>query len=159
MHVFDRWGYRATLYLAAVIAALHCMFSIYAKVTMPQVQLMPIHPIASVLVVMGLWLTSSIARYAGAAYYFLTVVSAAYAPFKIIKLVVNLTVMWAVASAILSLLALLVLLLSKRFAAEFAVERENQPAYKRLLLHTCTALIVVAVAYATVSDIVQIVSG
>lgn len=156
--MFDRFGYKATLYLAALIALLHWMFSIYAKVTMPQVHLTPIHEIASVLVLMGLWLTSRIARYAGAAYYFLTVVSAVYAPFKVVKLVVNLTVMWAVTAAILSLVALLVLLFSKRFAREFAVERENQSAYKRLLLHAYTALIVIAVAYATVSDIVRLVS-
>ena len=124
---------------------------------MPEVQLSA-HVVASVLVLIGLWLTSRGARYVGAAYYFLTVVSAVYAPFKVIKLVVNLTVMWAVAAAILSLVALLVLLFSKRFAREFAVARENQPPYMKLLRHAYVALIVIAVAVATVNDIVRLVS-
>jgi hypothetical protein len=158
VQVFDRWGYRATIYLAGSIALLHLMFSIYAKLTMPQLHLTPIHEVASVLVLIGLWLTSRIARYAGAAYYFLTVVSAVYAPFKVVKLVVNLTVMWAVAAAILSLVALLVLLFSKRFAAEFAAERENQPAYKRLLRHAYVGLIAIAVVFATLNDIVRLIS-
>jgi hypothetical protein len=98
------------------------------------------------------------ARYVGAAYYFLTTGTAVYALVQLSKPVVNVTVVWGVATGILCLAAALILLLSKRFAREFGAERENRPAYKKHLLHAYTALIVLVAIAGAVVDIVDFVS-
>jgi hypothetical protein len=64
-----------------------------------------------------------------------------------------------VTAAVLGLVAASILVGSRPFAREFAAERENRPAYKKLLLHAYTALIVIAAVAATVNDIVHIASG
>jgi hypothetical protein len=158
MGMFEQWGYRAALYLSALIAILHWSFLIYAKLFMPQLNLVPVHEVASVLVLVGLWLLSRMARYVGAAYYFLTTGTAVYALVQLSKPVVNVTVVWGVATGILCLAAALILLLSKRFAREFGAERENRPAYKKHLLHAYTALIVLVAIAGAVVDIVDFVS-
>jgi len=59
--------------------------------------------------------------------------------------------------AVLSLAAASILIFSKSFASEFAAEREQRPPYKKYLLHAFTFVIVLAVAAATLVDIVSFI--
>jgi len=70
---------------------------------------------------------------------------------------VNVGVVWAATMAVLSLPAASILIFSKSFAREFAAEREKRPPYKKYLLHAFTLLIVLAVAAATLVDIVSFI--
>ncbi len=120
-----------------------------------------IYAVAAVVILIGLWLLSRIARYAGAAIYFLSAGVVAFTLWDFAK-PVHVGVVWAVTMAVLSLAAALILVFSKPFAREFAAEREKRPPYKKYLLHAFTFVIVLAVAAATLIDIVsfiQLASG
>jgi uncharacterized membrane-anchored protein len=69
----------------------------------------------------------------------------------------NVVVVWAITTAVLSLAAALILVFSKPFAREFAAEREKRPPYKKYLLHVFTFVVVLAVAAAILIDIVTFI--
>ena len=112
-----------------------------------------IYAVAAVVILIGLWLLSRIARYAGAAFYFLVAGVVAVTLWDFAK-PVNVVVVWALTTAVLSLAAALILVFSKPFAREFAAEREKRPPYKKYLLHVFTFVVVLAVAAAILIDIV-----
>jgi hypothetical protein len=117
--------------------------------------------VAAVVILIGLWLMSRIARYAGAAFYFLSAGVVAFALWDFAK-PVHIGVVWAAIMAVLSLAAALILIFSKPFAREFAAEREKRPPYKKYLLHAFTFVIVLVTAAAALIDIVsfiQLASG
>jgi hypothetical protein len=160
MGMFEQWGYRAALYLSALIALVNCSYFTYAKLLMPQASSgAAVYAGGSVLVLVGLWLQSRMTRYVGAAYYLFEAGTTIYGLARLSKPIVNVGVVSIVTAAVLGLVAASILLLSKRFAREFATERENRPVYKKFLLHAYTALIVIAAVAATVNDIVNIASG
>jgi hypothetical protein len=111
--------------------------------------------LAALIILLGLWLLSRIARYAGAAFYVLCVGSTVVALWGFAKPVNVVVVVWAVAMAVLSFAAALIQVFSKRFAREFAAEREKQPSYKKCLLHAFTFMVVLAVTAGVLVDIVS----
>ncbi|MEP6836914.1 MAG: hypothetical protein ABJA75_02600 [Bradyrhizobium sp.] len=117
-----------------------------------------IYAVQSVLVLVGLWLQSRMARYVGAAYYLFVAGATVYGLTLLSKPIVNVGIVSIVTTAVLGLVAASILVLSKPFAREFAAEREKRPAYKKILLNAYTALIALAAAAATLADIVHLFS-
>jgi hypothetical protein len=160
--MLERCGYRTALYLSALIAAVNWSFLIYLRWYLPGIgNDIAIYAVAAVVVLIGLWLLSRIARYAGAAFYFFSAGVVAFTLWDFGK-PVHVGVVWAVIMAVLSLAAALILIFSKPFAIEFAAEREKRPPYKKYLLHAFTLVIVLAFAAAALIDIVsfiQLASG
>jgi hypothetical protein len=154
--MLERCGYRTALYLSAV----NWSFLIYLRWYLPHLDNdIAIYAVAAVVILIGLWLMSRIARYAGAAFYFLSAGVVAVALWDFAKPV---HVVWAAIMAVLSLAAALILIFSKPFAREFAAEREKRPPYKKYLLHAFTFVIVLVTAAAALIDIVsfiQLASG
>jgi hypothetical protein len=147
--MLERCGYRAALYLSALIAVVNWSFFTYVQWYLPRLgDGAAIYAVGAVLVLVGLWLQSKIARYVGAAFYFLL---AGVVAFNISGLgkQVSVGLVWAVMAAVLSLAAGSILIFSKSFAREFAAEREKRPPYKNYLLHAFTLLIGLAIAAAT----------
>ena len=70
--MLERCGYRTALYLSALIAAVNWSFWIYSGWYLPHLgnDAIAIYAVAAVVILIGLWLLSRIARYAGAAFYF-----------------------------------------------------------------------------------------
>jgi hypothetical protein len=133
-------------------------FFIYAQWYLPRLGYgSAIYAVGAVLVLVGLWLQSRIARYVGAAFYFLLAGIVAFALWGGKQ--VNVGVVWATTMAVLSLAAASILIFSKSFAREFAAEREKRPPYKKYLLNGFTLLIVFAAAAATLVDIVSLASN
>jgi hypothetical protein len=151
--MLERCGYRTALYLSALIAAVNWSFWIYSRWYLPHLGNDAIYAVAAVVILIGLWLLSRIARYAGAAFYFLVAGVVAVTLWDFAK-PVNVVVVWALTTAVLSLSAALILVFSKPFAREFAAEREKRPPYKKYLLHVFTFVVVLAVAAAILIDIV-----
>lgn len=155
--MLERCGYRTALYLSALIAAVNWSFLIYLRWYLPHVGSdIAIYAVAAAVILIGLWLLSRIARYAGAASYFLSAGVVAFTLWGFAK-PVHVGVVWAVTMAVPSLAAALILVFSKPFAREFAAEREKRPPYKEYLLHAFTFVIVVAVAAAALIDIVSFI--
>ena len=149
-------GYRTALYLSALIAAVNWSFWIYSRWYLLHPRNDAIYAVAAVVILIGLWLLSRIARYAGAAFYFLVAGVVAFTLWGFAK-PVNVAVVWAVTTAVLSLAAALILIFSKPFAREFAAEREKRPPYKKYLLHAFTFVVVLATAFAALNDIVTLI--
>jgi hypothetical protein len=113
-----------------------------------------IYALEALIILVGLWLLSRIARYVGAALYFLSGGAVAFALWGIAK-PMHVSLVWAVTMAVLSLVAASILIFSKSFAREFAAEREKRPVYKKILLNAFTVVIVFAVAAAALVDVVH----
>ncbi|MEH2537824.1 MULTISPECIES: hypothetical protein [unclassified Bradyrhizobium] len=157
--MFERCGYRAALYLLALIAAVNCSVFIYSQWYLPRFSSgLAVHAVAALVILVGLWLFSKIARYAGAAFYFLAAGSAAFAFWGFAGRV-HVGVIWGATMGVLSLAAALILVFSKPFAKEFAAEREKRPAYKKYLLHAFTLAIVIAAGAAALVDVVAMFSS
>jgi hypothetical protein len=152
----ERCGYRTALYLSALIAAVNWSFWIYSRWYLPHLGNDAIYAVAAVVILIGLWLLSRIARYAGAAFYFFVAGVVAFTLWDFAK-PLNVVVVWAITTAVLSLAAALILVFSKPFAREFAAEREKRPPYKKYLLHVFTFVVVLAVAAAILIDIVTFI--
>ena len=151
--MLERYGYRAALYLCALIAAVNCAAFLYAHWYLPRLEDgVAIHAIAALVILAGLWLFSRIARYAGAVFYFLSAGSAALALWRFAG-PVHIGVVWAAAMVIVGLACAAILVFSKPFAREFAAERERRPAYKKYLLHAFTLVIVLVVAAGVLIDV------
>ncbi len=156
----ERWGYRTALFLSALIAVVHGSFLLYALSYFPHLgKGIAIYFLVAVTVSIGLWLQSRIARDLGAVLYFL---SAGAAAFPLLGFGgtpgISVATVWAVTMGILSLAVASILVFSKPFAREFAVELEKRPPYKKRLLNAYAVLIVLAVGAATLIDVVNLAS-
>jgi hypothetical protein len=121
---------------------------------------------ASFAILFGLWTQYSFIRYLGAIWMVVwagaliwPLVSSGAAPFinrpgQTIPLLAFYSV-----SAVLNLLTGAILLLSKRFATEFAHEREHRPKYKMYLNWLLLTAVVLAMLVATVIDIINLASN
>jgi hypothetical protein len=157
--MLERCNYKAVLYLSALIAVVHWSFFIYAQWDVPRLGYgAAIFAVGALVILVGLWLLSRIARYAGAAFYFFSGGAVAFALLGFGK-PVNVGVVWAVTMAVLSLVAAAILVFAKPFAREFAAAREERPPYKKHLLNAFTCLIVLAAAAAILTDIVHFASN
>ena len=151
--MFERCGYRAALCLSALIAAVNWSVFIYVQRYMPPLaDGSVIYAVGATLVFVGIWLQSRIARYAGAIFYFLSAGVFAYALWGVTQ--VNVGTVWAVTLMVLGLAGASILIFSKSFSREFAVERENRPPYKKYLLHAFTFVIISVAAAGALVDIV-----
>jgi hypothetical protein len=156
----ERWGYRTALFLSALIAVVHGIFLIYTLSNFPSLgESVAIYFLVAVAVSVGLWLQSRIARNLGAVLYFLFAGAAAF-PFLGFGGTPGISVntLWVVAMGILSLAVASILVFSKPFAREFAVELEKRPPYKKRLLKAYAVLIVLAVGAAILIDFVNLAS-
>src|SRR5215207_2979393 len=97
----ERCGYRTALYLSALIAAVNWSFLIYSRWYLPHPVNDAIYAVAAVVILIGLWLLSRIARYAGAAFYFLSAGVVAFALWDFAK-PVHIGVVWAAIMAVLT---------------------------------------------------------
>ena len=69
--MLERCGYRAALYLSAVLAVVNWSVFIYVQWYLPRLgHGSAVYAVGAMLVLVGLWLQSRIARYVGAAFYF-----------------------------------------------------------------------------------------
>ena len=101
--MLERCGYRTALYLSALIAAVNWSFLIYLRWYLPHLDNdIAIYAVAAVVILIGLWLMSRIARYAGAAFYFLSAGVVAFALWGFAK-PVHIGVVWAAIMAVLTL--------------------------------------------------------
>ena len=98
--MLERCGYRTALYLSALIVVVHWSFLIYSRWYLPHLGNDAIYAVAAVVILIGLWLLSRIARYAGAALYFLFAGVVAFTLWDFTK-PVNVVVVWAVTMAVL----------------------------------------------------------
>jgi hypothetical protein len=156
--MLERCGYREALYLSALIAAVNSGLFLYAQWYTPHLGYdSAIYAVAALIVLLGLWLSSRIARYAGATFYIFWTVVVVFTLWRLTKLVVNVVVVLFVAMAVLSLAAALIQVFSTRFAREFAAERKKRPSYKKYLLHAFTFVIILAVATGILIDIVSFI--
>ena len=152
------WGsYRTALYLSALIVAANASAFLYSRWYLPRLEDgTALHAIAALAILVGLWLFSRIARYAGAVFYLLSAGAAALALWGFAG-PLHFGAVWAVAMAIPCLAGAAILVFSKPFAREFAAERERRPAYKKYLLHAFTLVIVVAAGRAALIDVLAFV--
>jgi hypothetical protein len=154
--MLDRCGYKAALYLSALIAAVNGSTFLYSHWYLPRLEDgVAIHAVAALVILAGLWLFSRIARYAGAVFYFLSAGAAALALWEFAG-PMHVGAAWGVATAVLGLAAAAILVFSKPFAREFAVERERRPAYKKYLLHAFTLVIVLVAAAGLLIDVLAL---
>ncbi|WP_213288765.1 hypothetical protein [Bradyrhizobium sp. sGM-13] len=157
--MLERCGYRAALYLLALIAVVNCSLFIYSQWYVPRLSDgLAVHAVAALVILLGLWLFSKIARYAGAAFYFLAAGSTAFA-FWGFAGPLHAGVIWSAIIGVLCLAAAFILVFSKPFAREFAAEREKRPTYKKYLLHAFTLVVVVAAGAAALVDVVALSSS
>lgn len=154
--MLERCGYRTGLYLSALIAAVNGSAFLYSQWNLPRASDgLAFHAIAALLILLGLWLFSRIARYAGAVFYLLSAGAAAYALSKFAG-PAQVGAVWGVAMAILSLSGAVILVFSKQFAREFAAERESRPAYKKYFLHAFTLVIIIVAAGSVLIDVLAL---
>jgi hypothetical protein len=100
--MLERCGYRTALYLSALIAAVNWSFLIYLRWYLPHLDNdIAIYAVAAVVILIGLWLMSRIARYAGAAFYFLSAGVVAFALWDFAK-PAHVGVVWAAIMAVLT---------------------------------------------------------
>ena len=156
--MLERCGYRTALYLSAVLAVVNWSVFIYVQWYLPRLgHGSAVYAVGAMLVLVGLWLQSRIARYVGAAFYFFSAGVAAFALWGGTQ--VNVGVVWAATMAVLSLGAASILIFSKSFAREFAAVREKRPPYKKHLRTAFTLLIALAAGAAALIDIVSLAFG
>jgi hypothetical protein len=141
--MFDRFGYKSALYLSALIAAANGSYFIYSISHFPSLgNGVSIYLVAAVAILGGLWLSSKVARYAGAFFYFFTAGAAAF-PFLTSSKApaMSVAIVWVVSMGVLSLCNALILIFSKTFTREFEAEREKRPTYKRYLAGALAILV------------------
>ena len=129
-------GYRTALYLSTVITLGTCvLWGVVLRERVGSDSAVITFCIISLIVPLGLWVQSSVVRYASAAFMMLVAgsllwpvlsngIALGMARAPVLTLVF---VVWAV----LNLLTAAILLFSRRFRVEFVDERKRQPTYKR----------------------------
>ena len=148
--------YRTALYLSIVVALTNCLVCGLSVFLRPQ----NIRDVAGLCVLSlaipaGLWLGSNFVRFAGAVFLVLWggvllwpwILSGA----ELRSGQLSLTLVFGF-SAALSLVTATILL-SRKFAAEFAEEQKQEPKYKRYLRCGLLAAIISAVVIATANDV------
>ena len=149
--------YRTALYLSIVVALTNCLVCGLSVFLRPQnVRDAVGLCVLSLAVPAGLWLGSNFVRYIGALFL------ALWGGFLLLPWILSgaelrsgqlaLTLVFGF-SAALSLVTSTILLLSRKFSAEFAEERKQQPKYKRYLRWGLLAGIGAAVVIATANDV------
>lgn len=139
---------------SALIAAVNCSVFLYSQWYLPHLgDGFAFHTMAALVILVGLGLFSKIARYAGAAFYFLSAGAAALALWRFSG-PMHVGVVWSGAMIVLGLAGAVTLVFSRAFAREFAAGRERRPAYKKYLLNAFILVIVVVAAAATLIDVV-----
>ena len=138
--------YRAALCLVAAIALTHVALFLFA-LNFGGINSAAIEAtIISLLVLLGLWGVSKVARYLGAAWFLFFAASLAWT-------VSNATwrstaiVAWALVTSALNLATAWLLLLSKQFAREFAHQQQTQPSYKRMVRTVAVMAVVAAIVF------------
>jgi hypothetical protein len=110
--------------------------------------------VAPIVILFGLWIGSNFARYAGAIWLLVVFVGMAWFLFSHDGQVVFWpAAAWVALVGALSVAASWLLVLSRRFAAEFAYLRRTQPACKTILRRVIIIGMAVIVAIATWNDI------
>jgi len=149
--------YRAALYCASLIALGNCLLIALTAFQGNTVGIISTS-IVSLVIPVGIWLASNLVRFVGAAFMVLwagmllwPIVSSGKAP--------TLPSLFFILLAALNLLTAAILLLSRKFATEFADERKNQPKYKTYLRRGLVAGIIGAVVIATANDIKHLLSN
>jgi hypothetical protein len=149
--------YRAALYCASLIALGNCLLIALTAFRGNTVGIISTS-VVSLVIPVGIWLASNLVRFVGVAFMVLwagmllwPIVSSGKAP--------TLLALFFILLAALNLLTAAILLLSRKFATEFADERKNQPKYKTYLRRGLVAVIIGAVVVATANDIKHLLSN
>ena len=149
--------YRTALYLSIVVALTNCIvcgLSVFLRP--PAIRDAIGLCVLSLAIPAGLWLGSNFVRFAGAVFLLLWggvllwpwISSGAELPPGRLPLALVFGF-----SAALSLVTATILLLSRKFSAEFAEERKRQPKYKSYLRRGLLAAIIAAVVIATAIEL------
>ena len=103
--MLERFGYKSALYLSALIAVVHGGFFAYLLMHPARyLNGIGIYVAAAVVVFLGLWLLSEVARYAGAVFYVLSAGAAAVPLLGSLKtLVMSIGLLWSITMGVLSL--------------------------------------------------------
>jgi hypothetical protein len=160
--------YRAALWLAIAIALINVVgwsaivVLHYSRSTEGFVALSAVY----VAIPVGLWMASNLIRYLGAVCLIIfaggliwPLVSSGAVPFINRPAQSILLFAFFIVSAALNVLMAGILLLSKKFAADFAYERKHQPQYKTYLKWTVVATAIAAMLWATFVDILNLTSN
>lgn len=100
----EHFGYRTVLYLSASIVVAHCSFLMYAQWYFPRsIDGIRFCALFATAVLVGLWLTSKIARYGGAVFYLFCTAAAAYGLSGVNRnTVISVGIVWGVTMGVLS---------------------------------------------------------
>jgi hypothetical protein len=154
--------YRTALNLSIAVALINCVgWGIIIVLHQPR-HLERITPMLGILVAIpiGLWLLSNLVRYGGAAFMVFWAAALLWPMFSSLSQLAQIPlVAFYIVSAALCLLTAAVLLLSKKFAIEFAEARAHRPKYKLFLWRGLLAAIIVAMVLATYNDIVNLAAS
>jgi hypothetical protein len=146
--------YRLALYLTTAIALTWLVLFLYLlSFSFEAANRAVIFVALPLAVLCGLWLGSNLARYVGAVWFLVSVGAVMWPLVMGDKIVFWPGVVWGVVLGALSLSAFWLLVLSKRFASEFAYQRETLPPWKRMLRRIALGVIIVAAVIATANDI------
>ena len=156
--MLEKLNYRTALFLSALLAGNTCVGWGIIAAQSPQFTRDAINvSVVSLAIPFGLWLGSNLVRYVGAA---LMVLWAGGLIWPLFSSATPIPLhLYFVFSAALSLLTAAILLLSRKFATEFAAEQKNQPKYKTYLRWSLLGAVVGAMILATVNDIIHLANG
>jgi len=146
-------GYRAALVLACALVVIECALFVYFGGFSFGAAL---RLAAAILLALGLWLVSSIARYLAGAWSLATIASVGWAMFGSGKVAAGPGLYWMILLCALSFTLAYVLLVSRKFASEFAELRTSRPKYKIVLGRLLLIALVAAALVATANDIYQL---
>lgn len=155
-------SYRTALYLSIAVALTNCvgwgLIAFHQRGVTERV--LPMLVIL-LLIPIGLWLTSNLARYGGAVFMVVWAGSMIW-PVLSSGMVFQATrvplTLFYLFSAALSLLTAAILVLSKKFATEFADEQKHGPKYKNYLWFGLLIAIFASMIIATFNDIINLAS-
>lgn len=154
-----RLGYRSALFLACALACTHIAFLLYASyLGWSRFNAIAIYASAAAVIVVGLWVQSRIARYAGGIFCLISAAAAAWPAVSDGKPVLSLGLLWVISMGVISLVLGYLLLFSRTFASEFEHQRAIQPAYKGHLRTGVLLILGIAAAIATLIDILRLAS-
>lgn len=157
--MLSRCGYRAALYLSFLITVVHGGFFTYALWYFPSdANRVGIYVFVAAAVSIGLWLQSKIARSVGAVFYLISAGAVAWPLAFDRNIAMSIGTVWAVTMGVLSLVAALIFIFSKRLSEELSLEREKRTNFKKYLLNAFIILIVLAALAVTLNDIVNLAS-
>lgn len=153
-----RGAYWQALYLTSAISLIHAAFFAYLLVfNVAAVERKMLFYLAVALAVLfGIWIGSNLARYVGAIFFLISFGGVILGLFLTDRFPSGPGLVWLIVMGALSLAAAWLLLLSRRFAQEFAEVRRTLPGYKRTLRGIAVAAVVTVALVATARDIYQV---